>query len=43
MTAMYIQELNKGTLFVVTDGYHMIGGYYKTRKGAEKLLTKLTK
>ena len=40
---MYIQELNKGTLFVVTNGFDMIGGYYKTRKGAEKLLTKLTK
>ena len=40
---MYIKELNNVTLFVVTNGFDMIGCYYKTKKRAEKLLNKLTK
>ena len=38
-----IQTLNKGTLFCVSDDYNKYGGYYKTRKGAEKQLEKVLK
>ncbi len=38
-----IETLNKGTLFCVSDEYNKYGGYYKTRKGAEKHLQKVLK
>jgi len=43
VTDYKIEVLNGGKLFCVSDDYHMHGGYYKTKKGAEKWLQKVLK